>query len=60
VVVDSVIKGIGHLSCDSKLLSGFPWPVIFKPKKKIKIFTEYENVTQKVLFGDPVLNELNI
>jgi hypothetical protein len=24
------------IQCDSKLLSGFPWPIIFKPEKKIK------------------------
>jgi hypothetical protein len=41
---------------DSKLLSGFPWPIIFKPEKnKIKLLTEYEDVTQKVLFGNAVL-----
>jgi hypothetical protein len=28
----------------------FPWPVIFKnEKKKIKLLTEYESVTKKVL-----------
>jgi hypothetical protein len=29
------------------LLFGFLWPTIFKPK--IKVLTEYESVTQKVL-----------
>jgi hypothetical protein len=35
---------------DSKLLSRFPWPIIFKleTKKKKKLLTEYESVTQKV------------
>jgi hypothetical protein len=34
---------------DSKLLSGFPWPIIFKPRKnKMKLLTEYEIVTQNV------------
>jgi hypothetical protein len=37
--------------CDSnKLLSVFPWPVIFIPEIT-KLHTEYESVTQKVLFG---------
>jgi hypothetical protein len=37
---------------DSKLLSGFLWPVIFKSesKKKKKLFTEYESVTQNIHF----------
>jgi hypothetical protein len=40
-------------------LSGFPWPIIFKPDtKKIKLLTEYEDVTQKVLFGNAVLAAL--
>jgi hypothetical protein len=34
---------------DSESLSGFPWPIIFKSKKKkVKLLTEYESVTQKV------------
>jgi hypothetical protein len=34
---------------DSELLSGFPWPTIFKPEiKKIKLFLEYESVPQEV------------
>lgn len=33
VVVDSVIKDIEHLQCDPKLLSEFPWSVIFKPER---------------------------
>jgi hypothetical protein len=37
---------------DSKLLSGFPWPIIFKPENNtIKLLTEYESVTQRVLFS---------
>jgi hypothetical protein len=37
---------------DSKLLSEFPWPIIFKSETtKIKLLTEYEGVTQKVLSG---------
>jgi hypothetical protein len=38
------------LQCDSKLLSGFPWPIIFKRGgggDKIKLLTEYESVTEK-------------
>jgi hypothetical protein len=34
---------------DPKLLWWFPWPIIFKPKKKIKLPMEYEIVTQRVL-----------
>jgi hypothetical protein len=37
------------MQCDSKLLSGFPWPIIFKTHEKIKLLTEYESVTQEVL-----------
>jgi hypothetical protein len=33
---------------DSKLLSGFSWPIIIKPEI-IKLLTEYESVTLKVL-----------
>jgi hypothetical protein len=33
---------------DSKLLSVFPWPIIFK-SEIIKLLTEYANVTHKVL-----------
>jgi hypothetical protein len=41
----------GHIFIegDSKLLSGFPWPIIFEPGKKIKLLMDYEIVTQKVL-----------
>jgi hypothetical protein len=47
------------IQCDSKLLSGFPWPTIFKPEtNKTKLLTEYESVTQKVLFGNVVLAAL--
>jgi hypothetical protein len=31
-----------------KYCPGFPWPIIFKPEA-IKLLTEYESVTQKVL-----------
>jgi hypothetical protein len=42
----TVIRG------DSKLLSGFPWPIIFKPgNNKEKLHTEYENLTQIVLLS---------
>jgi hypothetical protein len=35
---------------DSKLLPGFPWPINFQiGNNKIKLLTEYENVTQKVV-----------
>jgi hypothetical protein len=35
---------------DSKLLSGFPSSIIFQiGESKIKLLTEYENVTQRVL-----------
>jgi hypothetical protein len=44
---------LSEVQCDSKLLSEFPWPIIFK----IKLLTEYESVTQKVLF-DNVLDAL--
>jgi hypothetical protein len=38
------------IQCDSKLLPGFPWPIIFNPENsKIKLLTEYENATQKVI-----------
>jgi hypothetical protein len=45
------------VECDSKLLSGFPWSIIFK-SAKTKLPTEYESVTQKVLFGNAVLAAL--
>jgi hypothetical protein len=32
---------------DSKLVSAFPWPIIFK----IKLLTEYDSVTQEVLLS---------
>jgi hypothetical protein len=34
VVLDGIVQ------CDSKLLSGFPLPIIFKQRKKIKLLTE--------------------
>jgi hypothetical protein len=41
---------------DSKLLSGFPLAYNFQTgNNKIKLLTEYEDVTQKVLFGNAVL-----
>jgi hypothetical protein len=46
-----------NIQNDSKLLSGFPWPIIFKPEIT-KLLTEYEGVTQKVLFGNAVLTTL--
>jgi hypothetical protein len=37
-----------YTKCDSKLLLGFPSPIIFKPKNdRIKLLTEYESVTEK-------------
>jgi hypothetical protein len=39
---------ISIIQSNSKLLSGFRWPIIFKPEK-IKLMKEYESVTQKVL-----------
>jgi hypothetical protein len=37
---------------DSKLLSGFPWPIIFKSEiNKLKLLMEYESATQKVLIS---------
>jgi hypothetical protein len=49
------------LQGDSNLLSGFSWRIIFKTKKKeIKLFKEYESVTQKVLlFIEPILQNAN-
>jgi hypothetical protein len=45
------------MQCDSKLLSGFPWPIYnFQTESnKIKLLTEYQSVPQKVLFGNAVL-----
>jgi hypothetical protein len=37
------------IQSDSKLLSGFPGPVIIKQEAKIKLLMQYENVAQKVL-----------
>jgi hypothetical protein len=42
------------MQCDSEFLSGFPWPIIFKPETT-KLPMEYESVTQKVLYGNAVL-----
>jgi hypothetical protein len=40
------------IQSDSKLLSGFPWPIIFKSEiKNKKLLKEYEIVTQKVLLS---------
>jgi hypothetical protein len=47
-----------NLQCDSKLLSGFPWPIIFKPEKKIKLLAEYENVTQSFIWERCIGSEL--
>jgi hypothetical protein len=42
--------GMTKIQGDSKLLSGFSWPIIFKSeKRKSKLLTEYESVTQRVL-----------
>jgi hypothetical protein len=43
---------------DSKLLSGFQLPIIFKPKTTRKLHAEYENVTQEVLLGDAIFTAL--
>jgi hypothetical protein len=48
-LVRRVNGGAVEIQHDSKLLSGFPWPVIFRPEKnKIELLREYESVTQKV------------
>jgi hypothetical protein len=40
-----------EVQSDSKLLSGFSWPIIFKPEEKyIELLMEYESVIQKLLF----------
>jgi hypothetical protein len=43
-----------EIQVDSKLLSGVSWPVI----SKHKVLTEYESVTQEVLFDNAVLAAL--
>jgi hypothetical protein len=44
------IDFIINIQGDSKLLTVFPWPVIFQTgRNKIKLLTEYESITQKVL-----------
>jgi hypothetical protein len=42
---DAVFSAL-NVQDDSKFLSGFPWPIIFKPEKKFLL--QYENATQKV------------
>jgi hypothetical protein len=45
-----------NVHCDAKLLSGFLLAIIFKPKKnEIKLLTQYERITRKVLFDNSVL-----
>jgi hypothetical protein len=46
------------LECDSKLLSTFPWPIIFKSGEKNKLLMEYESAAQKVLYCNAVLAAL--
>jgi hypothetical protein len=47
------------IHCESKLLSGFPWPIIFQiGNSKSKLLTECKSVTQKVLFDSAVLAAL--
>jgi hypothetical protein len=43
------------LQADSKLLSLFPWPIIFKPEEQNNLLTEYESVTQNFLFGSAII-----
>jgi hypothetical protein len=39
-----------NIQSDSKLLFGFPWPIILKPgKNKINPFMEYESVTRSMI-----------
>jgi hypothetical protein len=43
---------MGRYTRDSKLVSGFPLPIIFKSgKNKKKLLMEYESVTQEVFFS---------
>jgi hypothetical protein len=38
-----------NIQCDSELLLGFPWPIIFKPETT-KLLAEYESVFFFLLF----------
>jgi hypothetical protein len=39
------------IQCNSKLLSGFPWPTLFKSKKnKTKLLAKYKRITQKKFY----------
>jgi hypothetical protein len=52
IFVFYTMQPLVYIQNDSKLLSEIPWPIIFKPvKTKIKLFTEYESVTQQVLLS---------
>jgi hypothetical protein len=52
---DKLMKKFSRfLHDDSKLLSGLPWPIILKTKKKKnknKLLTEYERVTKKIFIS---------
>jgi hypothetical protein len=48
------------IQSDSKLLSGFSWPIIFKPKQQNKNAYGIENVTQKVSYGNAVFAAINV
>jgi hypothetical protein len=45
---------VPNIQSDSKLLSGFPWPITFKPEI-IKPLTNTKNETQNVLFANAIL-----
>jgi hypothetical protein len=50
-----------NIEGDSKLLLGFPWPILFKPEEiLIRLFTEFESATQKVLLSlESVVQNVN-
>jgi hypothetical protein len=53
------MEELQYIQGDSKLMSGLPWPVIFKSEKiKMKLFAEYQSITQEVLFGNAILAAL--